>query len=86
MPAIIGMSAGAAIVAGGYWLASRVSAKNLGVKGVALLSLIALVATSVLVFGIRVTQAEPNLQAPEEWRLFDPITRAEDLLPPGFTI
>ena len=86
MPAIIGFWAGAAIVAGGYWLARRVSTENLGLKGVALLSLIALVATSVFVFGIRVTQAEPNLQTPQEWRLFDPITRAEASLPPGFTI
>lgn len=86
VPAIMGFWAGAAIVAGCYWLARRVSTENVGVKGVALLSLIALVATGVFVFGIRVTQAEPNLQAPEEWHLFDPITRAEASLPPGFTI
>ena len=57
VPAIIGFWAGAAIVADGYWLARRVSAENLGVKGVALLSLIALVAASVFVFGLRVTQS-----------------------------
>ena len=86
VPAVVGFLAGAAIVLSGYRWTRRVSTGKMGIIGIVLLPVIVLVAATVFVLGIRVTQAEPNLQAPEEWRLFDPVTRAEASLPPGFTI
>lgn len=85
-PAILGFLASAALVAGGYRLARRMSAGTLGAKGALVLPVAVLAAAAVFTLGIRAVQTDPIFEAPEAWRAFDPIVRANSSLPPGFAI